>query len=137
MRTNSSFADGTRVVLSVCYKAMSSLIINAEAIPEAIPVESKSNEYNNKLASAYAPVATDSDTPVISFSNLSIEYVAASAIEAAGLQALSLGRGGQDNIKSKKVILKRVSGEITSGLWGILGLSGSGKVYPFGNIFFF
>eukprot|EP01037_Dinobryon_pediforme_P018936 gene18936-19274_t len=82
---------------------MSSLIINAEAIPEAIPVESKSNEYNNKLASAYAPVATDSDTPVISFSNLSIEYVAASAIEAAGLQALSLGSAWSAKAREERI----------------------------------
>ena len=81
----------------------------------------------------YAPVITeDTQTPVISFSNLTIEYVAANVIESAATNTLSLLRhyGGYGNaaVKSKKIVLKRVSGEITSGLWGILGLSGSGKV---------
>ena len=82
----------------------------------------------------YAPIVNaDSETPVLSFSNLTIEFVAANAIESAVTQSLSLlrktfGSGEEGAVKSKKVILRKVSGEITSGFWGILGQSGSGKV---------
>jgi len=83
----------------------------------------------------YSPiVSADSETPVLSFSNLTIEYVAANAIESAATQSLtflrkSFGSGEEAAaVRSKKVIIRKVSGELTSGFWGILGQSGSGKV---------
>ena len=83
----------------------------------------------------YTPISSaDSETPILSFSNLTVEYVAANAIESAATQALTLLRksfrsGGEEAaVRSKKVILRKVSGELTSGFWGILGQSGSGKV---------
>jgi hypothetical protein len=90
---------------------------------------------DNYKSFQYTPISSaESETPILSFSNLTVEYVAANAIESAATQALTLLRksfrsGGEEAaVRSKKVILRKVSGELTSGFWGILGQSGSGKV---------
>ena len=93
--------------------------------------EANSDAYES---SSYAPIVpAGSDTPVISFVNLTIEYVAATALESAASNAISVLRNMLSGKKankqqSKKVILHGVTGAISGGFWGILGLSGSGKV---------
>ena len=76
----------------------------------------------------YAPIIVEnSDTPVISFSNLTVEHLpTTTALKDLALRHFS--SKGSSLHEGGKVILNNISGVITSGLWGILGPSGSGKV---------
>lgn len=90
------------------------------------------------ISSSYAPFIPDGDiTPVLTFSNLTIENVPpTAAIKSLLAPITSRLFQSVPNLESKigvpvsgerKTILKNVSGTITSGFWGIMGASGSGK----------